>query len=415
MLRQPVQLLRISGVIAFALTACQYFLVRLAGSSSGPLTVLEYFLAGSVSKQVFILLEQLCIWATAALLWRGTRPDTVLKANRQSISLVGLQVGLATLGAGDLLPLVAAQVGLLLPGRAGQIWLLGQMLLQVGVCTLLPGALSWMQPPMVTTVTGQYAPILQFIWIPVYHLLAYSLGLLGAVEAHQRNELIAIHEQVLDTNKELRRLNAELKATQQMEAEAARVAERMTIARELHDALGHHLAALSVNLQLATKLGGAEAKKAVSDAYLLARMLLSDVRHVVTDLRQLDSASLRQALETMAASIAVPKITVEFDENLDGMGPLPGHTLFRCAQEAITNTVRHAEAGNLWLRISRNERGYQLTARDDGRGAMDIFYGHGLTGMRERVQELGGVVRCETRPGNGFYLEVQVPEKAVAA
>ncbi len=268
---------------------------------------------------------------------------------------------------------------------------------------------------MNTTLAGQYAPLLPFVWIPVYHILAYSLGMLGAVEAHQRGELVEVHERVLDANRELRRLNAELQATQQMEAEAARVAERMTIARELHDALGHHLAGLSVNLQLATKLDGDEAKKAVADAYLLARVLLSDVRHVVTDLRQLDAASLRQALEIMAASIAVPKITLEFDDKLDGMGPLPGHTLFRCAQEAITNTVRHAHANNLWLCIKRSEHGYRLTARDDGRGATDVLYGHGLTGMSERVQELGGMLSCDTRTGSGFYLEVHVPEKAIAA
>jgi signal transduction histidine kinase len=220
---------------------------------------------------------------------------------------------------------------------------------------------------------------------------------------------------VLDKNRELQLLNAELQATRQMEAESARIAERLTIARELHDALGHHLAALSVNLQLATKLEGPEGSKAVQDAYLLARMLLSDVRHVVTDLRQLDAVSLRQAIETMAASIARPKILVEFDQGLDGLGPLPGHTLFRCAQEAITNAVRHAEAEHLWLRLERTARGYRLSARDDGRGALDLFYGHGLTGMRERVEELGGLMRCETRPGAGFTLEVEVPEKAVAA
>ncbi len=272
-----------------------------------------------------------------------------------------------------------------------------------------------MQPAIVTKLAGEYAAPLQYASIPIFHLLAYSLGMLGAVEAKQRRELIEAHNTLLEANTELRRLNAELTATQQMEAQAARIAERMTIAREVHDALGHHLAALSVNLQLATRLDGPKARTAVEEAYLLARMLLSDIRTLVTDLKELDTASLREAIETMASSISHPTISVDFDDSLGPLGALPGHTLFRCAQEAITNAVRHADANHLWIRISKNAGGYHFTAKDDGRGATVISYGHGLTGMQERVQELGGMMKCETRAGTGFLLEVHLPFKEVAA
>lgn len=412
---KPAHLLRITGVLAYALTACQYLLVRLAGGAGTPITVLEAGLAPVISSSAFIALEQGSIWLLAFLFWRGTAAKGSPPTQSKGIVWVGLQVLVATLSAGDLLPLVAAQVGLLLPGRAGQVWIVAQMALQLLVCAFLPGALAWMQPAMVIKVAGEFAPFFQYACIPVFHLLAYSLGMLGAVEARQRLELFDAHQTALAANTELRRLNAELTATQQMEAQSARIAERMMIAREVHDALGHHLAALSVNLQLATRLEGQPARQAVDDAYLLARMLLSDVRHLVTDLKEFDASNLREAIETMANSISEPRILVEFEGDLQGLGALPGHALFRCAQEAITNTVRHAAAQNLWIRIARNSEGFHFSARDDGRGAMDIFYGHGLTGMRERVQELGGRMKCESYPDSGFYLEVLVPEKALAA
>lgn len=415
MIGKPANLLRITGALAYALTACQYLVVRLAGGPGQNITVLETILAAHIKPTAFLLIEQASIWLLLTLFWQGTAQQSQAAADRRRIIFVGLQVLVATLSAGDLLPLVAAQAGLLLPGKAGRIWIGAQMTVQLVVCTLLPGALAWMQPAMLSKLTGDYAAPLQLASIPIFHLLAYSLGLLGAVEARQRQHLIEAHSTVLEANDELRRLNAELTATQKMEAQAARIAERMTIAREVHDALGHHLAALSVNLQLATRLDGPKARKPVEEAYLLARMLLSDIRTLVTDLKELDAASLREAIETMAASISHPTIHIDFDEGLEQMGALPGHTLFRCAQEAITNAVRHAEANNLWIRISRNAGGYHFTARDDGRGAMDVFFGHGLKGMQERVQELGGVMKCETRLGSGFFLEVHLPGKQVAA
>ncbi len=414
MIGKPANLLRIAGALAYAVTACQYLLVRLTGSPGEPITVLEATLASHMTPAAFLVVEQASIWLLTFLFWHGTTPSIQTATDRRRMTFIGLQVLVATLSAGDLLPLVAAQVGLLLPGRIGQVWIGAQMALQLMVCTLLPGALAWMQPAFVSRLAGGYATLLQFVSIPIFHLLAYSLGMLGAVEARQRQDLVQAHNTVLAANTELRRLNAELTATRQMEAQSARIAERMTIAREVHDALGHHLAALSVNLQLATRLDGPPARRAVDEAYLLARMLLSEIRTLVTDLKELDAASLREAIETMAASIVRPTITIDFDDSLGQIGALPGHTLFRCAQEAITNAVRHAEANNLWIRIARTAGGYQFLARDDGRGATDIFYGHGLTGMRERVQELGGMMKCETRAGSGFVVEVHLPSKEAA-
>lgn len=418
MFQQPIRLLRLAGVLALIIEGLEYLVTRMnAHNYQSPLTLFEYLAGSSESaRPLLIVLEQASIWGIAGLLWKTTSGDAASRPAAQTNRLLGVQLLLSLLGAGDMMPLIAAQVGLLLPGRRGQLWIAFQIVLQLALCLLMPSALNWFEPPVMVGLTHPALIALQFVSVPILHLLAYSLGLLGAVEARQRRDLAEAHGQTMAANQELQRVNAELKATQQMEAEAARLAERVSIARELHDALGHHLAGLSVNLQLATRLPGQpESNRAVEDAYLLARMLLSDVRDVVSDLRQMDGASLKQALKTIAASITVPDISLDFGNDLEALGPLPGHTLFRCAQEAITNAVRHAGARHVWISISRKREGFCLTARDDGRGATDLFYGHGLTGMRERVQEMGGFLRCETRPGEGFQLEVLVPEKGLAA
>jgi signal transduction histidine kinase len=75
----------------------------------------------------------------------------------------------------------------------------------------------------------------------------------------------------------------------------------------------------------------------------------------------------------------------------------------------ITNSVRHAEANNLWISLRHYEAGLALTARDDGRGAEAVEAGNGLNGMAERLRQLGGELKIETKSGAGFALRAWVP------
>ncbi|WP_330970580.1 sensor histidine kinase, partial [Lysobacter sp. A3-1-A15] len=95
---------------------------------------------------------------------------------------------------------------------------------------------------------------------------------------------------------EQRRLNAELRATRALLAESARVNERTRISRELHDLLGHHLTALSLNLEVAGHLSQGRARDHVQQAHTLARLLLTDVREAVSQLRDTGSIDLAAAL-----------------------------------------------------------------------------------------------------------------------
>jgi signal transduction histidine kinase len=92
------------------------------------------------------------------------------------------------------------------------------------------------------------------------------------------------------------------------------------------------------------------------------------------------------------------------------VSPDQAHALVRCAQEAITNAVRHAEAANLWLQVTTDGEGVRLVARNDGKTrAVVSAPGSGLLGMRERVEGLGG--KLAVRPGAdiGFTVDAWLP------
>ncbi len=208
---------------------------------------------------------------------------------------------------------------------------------------------------------------------------------------------------------ELRRVNSELLATQSLLTENTRIAERVRISRELHDLVGHHLTALSLNLEVASHLTEGKSHEHVNQAASIARLLLSDVREVVSEMREDDQVDLRAALEMLATG--VPELTVHLDipEHLSLTDPRRAQILLRCAQEVITNTVRHASASNLWITLESGSDGTSLQARDDGQGVVDLLPGNGLKGMRERLSELGGRLEIVTRPGAGFQVRAWMP------
>lgn len=211
---------------------------------------------------------------------------------------------------------------------------------------------------------------------------------------------------------ELRKLNSELHATQALLADNTRIAERVRIARELHDLVGHHLTALTLNLEVAAHLVEGKALEHVQQARSLAKLLLADVREVVSDIRENDKVDLAAALDTLVEGVPEPNIHLDLPRKLAMMDPSEAQVLLRCAQEAITNSVRHAGARNLWIRLSHDEDGVVLSAHDDGRGASDLAIGNGLSGMSERLQQLGGELRLESSPGAGFSLRAWLPLEA---
>jgi signal transduction histidine kinase len=210
---------------------------------------------------------------------------------------------------------------------------------------------------------------------------------------------------------ELRRVNSELRATQALLAENTRIAERVRIARELHDLVGHHLTALTLNLEVVTHLVDGKVLEHVQQAHSLARLLLADVREVVSDMRKDDMVNLADALNTLIEGVPKPVIHLDLPAEEVMTEPQRAQVLLRCVQEMITNSVRHAKAHNLWIRLSITGDGLAMSARDDGIGADKVAIGNGLTGMAERLKHLGGKLEIESEPGAGFALHAWLPTK----
>lgn len=213
------------------------------------------------------------------------------------------------------------------------------------------------------------------------------------------------------SREELVRANRELVAARELAMAGSRAAERLRIARELHDVLGHRLAALSLNLEsadLELRRSSSPVPKPFETAQALTRSALTELREVVTRVRCDDASDLATALRTIVEAIPSPAIHLALPDALPPLDTERARAVLRCAQECITNAIRHAAAKNLWIELEAGESGVGLRVRDDGRGAASLTEGHGLSGMRERLAALDG--RLQLRPGPpGFEAYVWVP------
>ena len=202
--------------------------------------------------------------------------------------------------------------------------------------------------------------------------------------------------------------NLQLLATRQLLAERTRAAERLRIARDLHDGMGHHLSALSLNLEAAAHLAPPAAREHVARAQTVARALLDDIRRTVSDVRD-EAVDPMPAIRSLVESIDHPVVHVDGPPVLAVCDPSYADTITRVVQEIVTNAVRHAQARNLWISIAQKASGIEVGGKDDGQGAREWRDGHGLRGMRERLALVGGSLDVRTAPGAGFEVRARIP------
>ncbi len=292
---------------------------------------------------------------------------------------------LSATGLGSILMMVAAGV---IP------WLLSRW---VGVIWLVLSQLAVL--PVYNLILG----------LPLFEALLQSLLYGGFSMFIFVTSLVA--RQQTQAREEQRRLNAELRATRLLLAESARVNERTRISRELHDLLGHHLTALSLNLEVAGHITEGQAQEHVRQAHTLAKLLLTDVREAVSQLRESGAIDLAAALRPLTERVPSLDIHLRIDDPFSVEDPERAHVLLRCTQEIITNAVRHAGAHNLWINVERDAAQVVISAHDDGIGGdfEEIMPGNGLRGMRERLAQYGGVLDVSARSGEGFRLRASLP------
>lgn len=201
--------------------------------------------------------------------------------------------------------------------------------------------------------------------------------------------------------------------------QSAEQAERVRIARELHDVLAHSLSSINVQAGMGLHLietrpeKAAEALAAIKAA---SKDALDEVRGVIGVLRADDDAPRRpepglDGLDALAEPLRASGITVEVRDDLaDQPSAAVQLALYRIAQESLTNVLRHAEARRVEVSVAPHEDGVELVIIDDGHGGHPSPGGRGLLGMAERATLLGGTFEAGPAGSGGFRVRAILPK-----
>lgn len=194
---------------------------------------------------------------------------------------------------------------------------------------------------------------------------------------------------------------------------SAQDAERRRLSRDLHDEIGQLLTAALLELDGAAAVPPDEVGPALASARATVDQALDEVRNVARTLRPvaLDELGLADGLAVLAGSMSRSAgIPVEraLTTDLPPLSPDEELTVYRVAQESLTNAVRHAGASRIELSLNGDNGVVRLCVRDDGRG-YQAGEGAGIRGMRERVLAVGGRLRIAARPAGGTVVDLEIP------
>lgn len=230
--------------------------------------------------------------------------------------------------------------------------------------------------------------------------LSFQMFALGAA---------SLAESEREAREALAEANLGLERMHGLAVETARHAERLRIARDLHDSLGHRLTALGLTLEAARHVPSSQVQGKVAEARALASALIDDLRSSVGDIRDNEAPELRSLLEGLGRSVTSPRVIVEVEDSVRITSPEATTSLFRMSQEIVTNAARHAGATELRLSLRAVGDEVLLEGVDNGTGPDASVAGNGLTGIRERARLLGGDAFWSTGAGGGFRVMARVP------
>jgi len=210
------------------------------------------------------------------------------------------------------------------------------------------------------------------------------------------------------------RINSELLATRRLLEESARTEERLRLSRELHDVMGHKLTALKLQLALQSRGTAAPEQSPLHHCVRITDELLVDVRGVVSSLRESDGIDLHQALRALDPGLPSPRVIFDLDSTVRVPDIRQAEAMLRCAQEGLTNALRHSGANEIRVVLAESGEALTLTVEDDGNGSV-VEPGNGLIGLKERLQQLGGQLRIDIRAPRGLALVASLPHGAAGA
>ncbi|MGW3463043.1 sensor histidine kinase [Streptomyces olivaceoviridis] len=268
---------------------------------------------------------------------------------------------------------------------------------------------------------GATLPVRASYWaIPATAVLMYLVGLRSnEKEARGLLLLVVLIGFAMVGVGQLVRTTIELRKARATVAQLAANEERLRLARDLHDLLGHSLSLITLKSELAGRMLPDHPDKAaqqVADIEQVSRQALVDVREAVTGYRRPRlAAELAGAQVALTAAGVVAEVPAEPD--LAGVPEEAESALAWALREAVTNVVRHSGADRCVVRLLRRQTldgpVLELSVEDSGSGGSGKGPGNGLTGLTERLEKAGGSLEAG-RSGHGFRLVARVPTAAGA-
>lgn len=296
--------------------------------------------------------------------------------------------------------IISAQAMMILPIGIALLWLL--------LLAVISGSAFW-------AVEGFAGGLLTMLVYSGGYLFfgIFGRSLMQAQGARQRSDELL---------KELQQAHQQLQEYVLQVEQLAVAEERNRLAREMHDALGHRLTVAAVQLEGAQRLIPDEpgrAEEMIATVREQVRVALAELRQTVATLREPLETGLdfHQALNSLIDEFeGATGLTVNLLIPGD-LPPLPDThrlTLYRTAQEALTNVQRHANAKQVWVQLVAASDSVRLSVGDDGDGFGEDVEGkgYGLRGMHERAAQLGGECFIDTRPGGGGQINITLPLEA---
>jgi signal transduction histidine kinase len=215
-----------------------------------------------------------------------------------------------------------------------------------------------------------------------------------------------------------RRFVLELVARHEREREAAAEAERLRIARELHDVVAHNVSVMAIQAG-AARVSGSSPAETLQSIETTARATLAELNRLLGVLRKNPDAPLSpqpglRQLEALLKPARDAGMEVSF--RLEGaarqLSPALELSAYRIVQEAITNVLKHAHASRVEVKVEYEPDALALAITDNGVGQderSDASAGHGLIGMRERVELFAGELATGPSPLGGFTVRARLP------